>query len=657
MKELSILFLLFFSLTSFAQEGFMKWNNIPLSDLKMKTYELDEEANAVVLGQTVSAKFEYYGDQRAMIYLYHVRIKILSKAGLDQATIEIPYHSSDQLQGINFIKGYTSTLKDGKIVKTKLTKKDIFNEKVNEFISQKKFTMPSVEVGSIIEYKYQLNSKRLTVLEDFYFQREIPVKWAEVNFKTPGYFEYISLMQTPLPFHISTEKSINYDLGAEYKKVNGRHYHWVVKDAPALVKERFTTTINNHRQRIRIQLKKVQYPGQLAQYIFNTWQDTRKTLMEHNDFGDRFLNKNSTRKTSAKCPAVSDLSMDKEQRVKEIYQFVQNNMKWDGTYGYMADKSFDYIFNTKTGDAGEINLMLVSLLRNAGFDAYPALLSTRKNGKHTPLYPILRQFNYVIAEVMIDDEILLLDAVDPVLPAGMVSFRCLNDQAWSLRGEQGTWINVPAQKSLKIVHINLKLEEDGSAAGFIKSTYKGYDAVSQRREAISSKENVYIEEGIKEDIPNVKIDSLVFKNRDNINAKFYETFYLSIPEAAEVAGDLIYFNPLLNQGWEKNPFKLDERTYPINLGYPFYTQIIMNITPPEGYTIDELPENVVINLLNKGGNFQFLSNTLPNGSTQIISKLKMLNNKYYSEDYHHIKQFFDMVIDNHSTQLVYKKVE
>ena len=655
MRQLSIILLLLFNLSAFAQDTYMEWGNFPIEDLKMKSYELDKEANAVVLGQTVYAKYDFV--EGMMIYNYHIRIKILSKAGSDQATIELPYYSHNRTERINSIKAITATLKNGKIVKTKLTKKDIFKEKVNEFVSQKKFTMPAVEVGSIIEYKYEFASESNTVLEDFYFQGEIPVKWAEVNIKVPEYLEYVALAQKTLPFHIKTSTPTTYDLGVGYKKINGTIYRWVAKDMPALIEESFVTNINNHRQRIRIQLQRSKLPNSPTNEIFSSWTDTRKRLIEHSNFGDRFTKKNGIKKVSEQCPSIANLSMDKEQRVREIYQFVQQNMKWDGGFSYMVDRSFDDLFEAHTGDVGEINLMLVSLLQNAGFEAYPVLLSTRNHGKHTPVYPILKQFNYLIVEVIIDGKSILLDAVEPTLPMGMVSYRCLNGQAWSLKGMKGTWIEITPKQALKIVQINLQLQEDGSAKGFIKSIYNGYEAINQRKKALSSNEDEYLEEKIKEDIPNIKIDSLVFKNKEKTGGKFYENIYFTIPEAAEIAGDIIYFNPLLNKGWEENPFKLKERTYPIDLGYPFYQQIIINISPPAGYEIDELPENAIINLLNKGGSFSFLSTVLRNGDTQISSKLKLQNSKYYSDEYQSVKQFFDMVIDKHSTQLVYKKVE
>ena len=312
--------------------------------------------------------------------------------------------------------------------------------------------MPAVEVGSIIEYKYELISEHLTLLKDLYFQREIPIRRADVTFSAPEFFRYVFLTQTPIPFDSKTRKTISYDLGANYRVYPGTLSHWVAKDMPAIIKESFITSIDSYRQRLRIQLKEVEFPGQLTRQIFSSWANTREKLMEHNNFGRRFIKSNGIKKISEQCVVINNESISEEEKIRGIYEFVQQHMEWNGGFGYMIDESFNHIFKEKSGDAGEINLMLLSLLKDAGFDAYPVLVSTRKNGKPTSIYPILKQFNYLIVEVMLDDgERLLLDAVDPTLPIGMVSYRCLNDQAWSLRGKEGTWIDISAKKTLKII--------------------------------------------------------------------------------------------------------------------------------------------------------------------------------------------------------------
>ena len=53
----------------------------------------------------------------------------------------------------------------------------------------------------------------------------------------------------------------------------------------------------------------------------------------------------------------------------------------------------------------------------------------------------------------------------------------------------------------------------------------------------------------------------------------------------------MYFSPILFIGDKENPFKLEERNYPIEYGYPTKKRAIFNIEIPEGYTIESLPEN------------------------------------------------------------------
>ncbi len=165
----------------------------------------------------------------------------------------------------------------------------------------------------------------------------------------------------------------------------------------------------------------------------------------------------------------------------------------------------------------------------------------------------------------------------------------------------------------------------------------------------------YLSDLYKDDIPNIEIDSFSFKNLDELNKNFVQAIYFKAPKMAEVAGDLIYFSPFMNQAWNENPFKSKERSYPIDFGHTQSEQIIINIHLPEGYELEELPQNSKIQLLNNGGFFSFMSSKQVNGDIQIISRMELKRPVYEAKEYQYLKQFFDLVIDKQMTQLVVKK--
>src|SRR5690606_12665800 len=96
------------------------------------------------------------------------------------------------------------------------------------------------------------------------------------------------------------------------------------------------------------------------------------------------------------------------EKTEAIFDFVKNRMTWNERYGYDTRDGVEKAYANRTGNVAEINLMLVAMLRMAGLEANPVLLSTRKNGKAP--FPSRMRLNYVIASVMVDNKLQLLDA-------------------------------------------------------------------------------------------------------------------------------------------------------------------------------------------------------------------------------------------------------
>src|SRR5690606_13980299 len=94
--------------------------------------------------------------------------------------------------------------------------------------------------------------------------------------------------------------------------------------------------------------------------------------------------------------------------------------KWNQYYGKYSDEGIKRALEKRSGNVTDINLSLVAALSAAGVDAEAVVLSTRDNGMVNKLYPILSDFNYVIAKVNIDDQSYFLDATDPLLPFGLL---------------------------------------------------------------------------------------------------------------------------------------------------------------------------------------------------------------------------------------------
>ena len=114
------------------------------------------------------------------------------------------------------------------------------------------------------------------------------------------------------------------------------------------------------------------------------------------------------------------------QKMKTIYKYVQDNMAWNEYLGIWAFDGVKSAWKDKKGTVGEINLILVNLLRDADLKAHPILVSTHDNGvvntsdAGTLYAPGYYQFNKVMAYVEVNDKVYVLDATQKQTPAHLL---------------------------------------------------------------------------------------------------------------------------------------------------------------------------------------------------------------------------------------------
>src|SRR5690606_31665583 len=111
---------------------------------------------------------------------------------------------------------------------------------------------------------------------------------------------------------------------------------------------------------------------------------------------------------------------------KAVFAYIKDRIKWNNYLGKYSEKDVKKALEARSGNIGDINLALISALNAAGFNPDAVILSTRQNGVVGDLYPVITEFDYVIAKLNIGGTDYLLDASEPLLPFGLLPMRCLN---------------------------------------------------------------------------------------------------------------------------------------------------------------------------------------------------------------------------------------
>jgi len=173
----------------------IKWGEVAKADLEMKTFPQDTNATAVILNDIGEVAFD---NRFEMVFKRHRRVKILTKAGFDWGTVGVTYYAKEQFQRVADVEGHTFNLAaNGAIRKDKLDKKSLFDENVDGTSRRARFTLPALEPGSVIEYRYTINSKpgAFRFLRDWTFQNAEPTLWSEFRADIPDVLNYVRVQQ------------------------------------------------------------------------------------------------------------------------------------------------------------------------------------------------------------------------------------------------------------------------------------------------------------------------------------------------------------------------------------------------------------------------------------------------------------------------------
>ena len=660
-----------------AQNAPIKFGQLDPKDLTAAPFAGDSAAAAVVLCDFGTTRFEYLNNDFKLISERVTRIKILKKAGFEAATVKVPlYHQGENTEKITGLRGLTTNLVDGKAVKTKLDLgTSAFTEEVTPRVRMRKFTLPDVREGSVIEYSYTVESDFFTNFQDWTFQSEYPVRWSEFRANIPEYFRYSKVMQGyhAMTEHSEVESGVQFNIHTAGSTSGGgfntthqagsnetitarqTNSRWVMKDVPAFREEPYMTTAADYVDRLNFQLAGLQFPGQGYQAVAGTWAKVEMELLGDENFGmqlDRggFL-KEQLQTLVARYP-------DAGERAAAVRALVMGAVRYNGTNRYATTTSLRKAYDAHLGTAADVNLLLIAALRGAGLPAHPVLLSTRAHGRLNPSIPLLDRFNYVVALVpLAADKDLLLDATDPLLPCGVLPERCLNQQGRLVMrdAKASRWVDLaPAQRFVHYQQVSLALDAQGGMKGKVHEEHGGYAGVDTRRELTSLGEKKYLAQKVAPH-SGWTVPKLTVTAREDVTKPLALDYEFTQPADDQATIGTFYLSPLRDFGSDQNPFRHDDRLFPVDFAAPQDETTLVTLTLPEGYELAELPKPAVIDLPDGGGRFIYSVTPGVTGTMQITSRLSLRKPVYAAAEYASLREFYRLMLEKQSERLVIKK--
>ncbi|MDC6361331.1 MULTISPECIES: DUF3857 and transglutaminase domain-containing protein [Flavobacteriaceae] len=619
-----------------------------------KTYDKDTTANAIYLYEKGENYFEVRQGYIWLITKYHAKKKILKKQGFDEAEIEIPYyHSKKGRETVNKIKAMTHNGDR----KQMIPDNKIFDVDLNESWSQKRFTFPSVQVGSVLEYSYEVQSPFFYNLTGWEFQDGIPKVYSEYNAMIPGNFKYNRSLvgEIGLDVNDATIKKNCFSVPGIPKMADCEVLKYVMNDVPAFKEdEEYMLSPDNYRAILEFELSEYVSLDGIKQKFTKTWNDVDKEFRSDKDIGGQLRKKNFFER-NVPLEIITGDEGDLE-KAKNVYEFVKSHYTWNNKYGIFRNNNVKNAFDEKKGNVAEINITLINLLNAAGIKTDIMLLSTRLHGLPKRNHPVMSDFNYVVAKTTIDGKEYLLDATEKQMPFGMLPYRCLNyyGRVMDLDGDSYWYDILPEKNSSRSIQVKAELMDD-RVVGIMDDITMGHEAFSKRNEIASTSEEEYLGKIEKEMDDDFVIHTYEADNEKSDEKALVERFGFELENVK--MDNTVFFNPFLVRFFGKNPFKSEKRYYPIDFGFLRNYRYMAKLKIPEGYKIKQLPEALNLALPDRSGLLRFECKDYQD-VINVYFTFKLNSTQYNSQGYAYIKKFFEMAVNvQNQSYLVLEKLK
>ena len=620
-----------------------EWQPISPEELKMTSEPLAPGAPAIYLYRQVDRN----DSGRAASEYNYVRIKILTEEGRNNANVEIPFEKGRT--NVVSIKARTirpdgSTVNyDGKVFENTIVK-----SKTLKYLA-KTFTMPEVEVGSIIEYHFNYD------FEDNYI---FSSHWilSEELFTKRAVFTLKPYLRSPWTVQWSAPAGL--PAGTEPAKEGPDHViRMTTQNVPAFQIEdhmpppnelKFRVDFIYHDEIPEQDLDKYwkrfgkKQSNQVESFVGKrkAMEQAVAQIVSPNDSPEDKL-----RKIYARTQKIRNLSYEVGRSEQEVKRDKQKEIKdveelWEEGYGWGSD----------------ITWLFLGLARAAGFEAYPVLVSNRREYFFLKQRMNGRELNANVVLVKLNGKEMYFDPGAAFTPFGLLPWVETGTGGLKLDKDGGSWVQTTLPDS-DVSHIersaDMKLTGEGMLEGKMKLTFTGLEALSRRieeRNEDDTERKKFLEGQVKEYIP--AGTDVELSNKPDWRASeapLVAEFDLKVPGWVASAGRRALFPVGLFGATEKHLFEHANRVWPVYFAYPYKMIDELTIELPVGWQVGSLPKDVDQNA--KAAEYS-LKMENKNGNLHIRRELRCDLMMVPKETYPALRSFFQLVRTQDDQQIV-----
>ncbi|MGB6082962.1 DUF3857 domain-containing protein [Moheibacter sp.] len=625
MKTYLLLITLFLSVTLLSQlNPKTKWGNLSTAEIDYKEVPFEKDAPAVILyekGDMTIARL----DNQNIIYK---RIKILTEEGKNFANQEILYHDLYNFDEIRYVKAQSINIVDGKEVRTSVKNSEIYDTEVSGTLRSKRFAIPNVKVGTIIEFEYTHFSKNNYYFEPWRFQHEIPTLYSTFQINIQAAYEFMPIC--------SGEKIVKY--ARENEKLRNHRNVWTIQDVPSIDKIDYTYNKQDAAEKIFFQLKGYININRDHVTEMMSWTDLNKKIL---DYDDKNIDNATVRKLSLNIsPGLNEID-----QIEKVLAYIRKNYSWNNYYSQTSSQSLENLDKNKRGNSADLNLLLNQLLKSKKIHAQLVLVSLRENGRVKKVFPFSNQFNTYINLITLNSgETILVDAL----------YTDEKDYKFIPLNNFNQWGLILSRGKETFVNMNPVLSEYHSLQNY---TFKDGKFVLTQND----KRNGYFKENIKDLLGiqpyNLQENSLdIFVNelrRDSRESDDNFEMERIISESVAPGSFMNIENPLRSV---ISQFQLKEqsRERALEFNFPFFYKTDVVIEIPNGYKV-EIPQNFNVHNQTPAKDLVYFQSAEIKDGKLLMHIEFYLGKAVYDQNYAQIKAFFDKTNLDVNKDLLLKK--
>ena len=555
-----------------------EWLPIDPADLALKDNPASPGSHAMILYR------DEHTDSMQSSVIEYIRIKIFTEEGKKYGDVEIPFVKGQS--DVKDVRGRTIR-PDGSIVNFEGKPFEKVVVKAGGVkVFEKTFSLPDVQPGCIIEYKY-----RMQYDTDFYWniswevQRDLFTREAKFSIRPPDgpgapglYWNTIGLPNT---LKLQKEKDGSYAL--DLQNVAGvQREDYSLPDSMLYGRVEFFFVFGEQKT-----------PQQF-------WKDTDKSW---NDAIDKFVNKKSALQ-QALTQTVSP-SDPAETKLRKIYARVQQirNISYESKTAeeqrrekLKDNNNVEDVLKHGYGTGRDVNWLFIGLARAAGFPANEVYVVPRTEGVFRPGLENTRQLSADVVRVKLGTQDLYLDPASKFYPYGSLPWSETSARGLAVNKEDVEFVTTPPPTSENATaerHVTLQLTTDGSATGTLVVDFTGIWGSAIRNDERNEDEtgrNKDMSDEIKGWLPaDAKLEVTKMTGWENYADPLQIEGKLTLPSYGTTAGNKILVPATPFIAAEPRSFQATSRVNSIYFHYPYRENDAITLNLPAGYGVESLP--------------------------------------------------------------------